>query len=77
MDCKKIEEELVFRFADNEMGQELTVAFHRHVEACPHCAERARMARLLRLLVRERVAPTPAPKRLRVRIITAIRGPVQ
>ena len=77
MDCKKIEEELVFRFADNEMGQELTVAFHRHVDSCPACAQRARMARLLCEMLRKRVAPTPAPKRLRVRILTAIRGPEQ
>jgi len=77
MDCKKITEELVFRVVDNELGQELTIAYHRHVDDCPACAQRARMAHLLRAMLRERVAPTPAPKRLRVRIITAIRRPLQ
>jgi hypothetical protein len=77
MDCKKVKEELVFRFTDNELGQELTIALGRHVEVCPTCAHSIRMARLLLTALRERVPPTPAPKRLRVRILTAIRRPLQ
>ena len=37
-DCKKIHEELVFLYADNEMGQEMLVTFQRHIADCPGCA---------------------------------------
>jgi anti-sigma factor (TIGR02949 family) len=69
MDCRKIREELVFLFADNEMGQELLVAFERHVSACPHCAREARYTRRLLTVVRERAVRWRAPRRLRARIL--------
>ena len=44
MNCKKVTTELVFLF-DDEMGQELRVAFLSHVEHCPHCARKVRITR--------------------------------
>ena len=79
LDCKKVKEELVFLVADNEMEQELTIEFYHHVQHCPECAFRARQARRLLALLRG-FGPRPAPRRLRVRILSALphrrRGPV-
>ena len=75
MNCQQIKD-LVFRFADNELEQEIIVAYRHHVEHCPDCARRVRRARQLLVVLRERVPPTPAPKRLRIRIISALRTPM-
>jgi hypothetical protein len=75
LNCKQIKD-LVFRFADNEMEQEMTVAYLRHVDHCPECARYHRRARQILVVLRERVPPTPAPKRLRIRIISALRTPM-
>ncbi len=71
MNCKQIKEELVFLFADNEMGQELLISFRRHVSDCPHCAREARYARLFLTLLRERSVRRPAPRGLRTKILAA------
>ncbi len=72
MDCKKIREELVFLYADNEMGRELLVAFRRHVSLCPHCAREARFTRRLLTVVRERAVRWRAPRRLRAKILAGM-----
>ena len=69
MDCRKIREELVFLYADNEMGRELLVAFQRHVPLCPNCAREARFTRRLLTVVRERAVRWRAPRRLRAKIL--------
>lgn len=71
MNCKQITEELVFLFADNEMGGELLIAFRRHVSACPHCAREARYARHFLTLLRERAARRSAPRGLRTKILAS------
>lgn len=78
MDCKRIKEELVFLFADNEMGQELLISFRRHVSVCPHCAREAEYTRELLTIVRRRAIRRPAPRGLRTKILAALphrRGP--
>ena len=72
MDCKKIKEELVFLYADNEMGQELLIAFHRHVSACPHCAQEDRYTRQLLSIVQRRAIRLQAPRRLRTKILAGL-----
>jgi len=70
MDCRKIREELVFLYVDDdEMGQELLVAFHRHVSDCPHCAQKAQLTRRLLTIVRERTERRRAPGHLRLKIL--------
>ena len=71
MNCKQVKEEMVFLFADNEMGQEMLVAFRRHVSACPHCAREARLARTFLTLVRKRVVRRAAPRGLRSKILAS------
>lgn len=71
-DCKKIHEELVFLYADNEMGQETLVAFQRHLERCPECAQDARYTRKLLMVVRQRVPRECAPTRLKKRLLDAL-----
>ncbi len=69
MKCKRVREEFVFRFVDNEMGQELQVAFDRHVADCPHCAQQTQFTRRLLTIVRERTVRCHAPTSLRDRIL--------
>jgi hypothetical protein len=73
MDCRKIREELLFLYADNEMGQELLVAFHRHVSDCPNCAQKAqnaqRLLTILQTVLREHVVRRRAPGHLRLKIL--------
>lgn len=79
MTCTEIHEELIFLFADEELGQERLVAFQRHVADCPECAQHAQYTCRLLTLVRERTVRWPAPSRLRARIIAGLphrqRGP--
>ena len=70
--CKKIHEELVFLYADNEMGQEMLVAFKSHLARCPECAHDAEFTRKLLMVVRQRCGRTTAPNSLRERILAAL-----
>ena len=72
MNCKQIKEELIFLFADNEMGQELQIFYRRHVSDCPHCAREAQRARLLLTLLRERARRQRAPRGLRTKILASL-----
>lgn len=72
MDCRKVREELVFLYIDNEMGQELLVAFQRHVSRCPHCAQEAQYTRRLLTILRERAGRRRAPRRLRAQILARL-----
>lgn len=72
MDCKKIKEELVFLFIDNEMGKELVIAYKRHVSHCPECARRERTTAYLVSLLRERNLRCEAPRRLRGKILSGL-----
>lgn len=71
-DCKKIHEELVFLYADNEMGQETLVAFKQHLAACPECAQDTKFTQKLLLVVRQRCGRASAPNSLRERILAAL-----
>lgn len=72
MRCKQVKEELVFLFADNEMGQEMVVAYKRHVSICPHCAREADFARLLLKAVRRAALSRRPPQGLRTRILASL-----
>lgn len=71
-DCKRIHEELVFLFVDDEMGEEALLAFKRHIADCPECAEDAKYTRRLLMIVRERAGRCNAPRDLRDRILAAL-----
>ena len=71
MNCKQIKEEMIFLFADNEMGQELLIAFRRHVSDCPHCAREAKHARTFLAVLRERTVRRSAPRGLRSKILAS------
>lgn len=71
-DCKKIHDELVFLYVDNEMGQEMLVSFKRHLADCPECAQEAQYTRKLVMIVRQRVRRTSAPTSLRERILAGL-----
>jgi len=72
MDCKQVKEELVFLFIDNEMGQEILIAYHEHISHCPHCAQELRYTRRLIATVRRTSQRQPAPDRLRKRILSSM-----
>ncbi len=73
MKCKEICEELVFRYADNEMEQEMLVAFKLHVADCPECARKAKHAVRFLMIVRKRTIRTTAPIHLRRRLLDGLR----
>ena len=72
MDCKGARQ-VIFLYVDNEMGEELHVAFERHMSVCPHCAQRIEHTQRGLTLVRRRCIRVQAPERLRRRIITTLR----
>ena len=74
MDCKKITEEIIFLIGDNQMGQEIMVAYERHVSMCPECAHRARLAMRMLEQVRQKAMRRRAPKHLVLKIRARIQN---
>lgn len=71
MDCKKIKE-LVFVYVDEEMGQELLIAFRSHVAKCPHCAQEVEYVERFITVLRHRCQRRAAPAHLRDRIVARL-----
>lgn len=72
MDCKKVMEELVFRLVDDDLAQDVILAYQQHVQCCPHCARCTKRTRYVLTIVRERTARLQAPKRLRLKILAGL-----
>lgn len=72
MDCKGARK-VIFLYVDNEMGEELHVAFEQHMSDCPHCAQRIESTRQWLTVVKRRCLRVQAPDRLRRRILTSLR----
>lgn len=72
MDCKGARQ-VIFLYVDNEMGEELHVAFERHMSICPHCARHIESTQKWLTLVRRRCLRVRAPEKLRQRILTSLR----
>lgn len=64
--------ELAYLFIDNEMEQDMYVAFRERVSHCPDCQRETRSARMLVTVVRERCARQPAPTQLRRRVLAIL-----
>lgn len=71
MKCTRVRQ-VIFLYADNEMGEDLVLAFEEHLVLCPGCAREADNARRLLALLRQRCVRAPAPARLRRRILTSL-----
>jgi mycothiol system anti-sigma-R factor len=71
MDCNRASE-MMYRFFDNEMEEELLALFRRHLVACPPCAERMDHTRKVLVLFRQRCTRHHAPPRLRQRILLSL-----
>lgn len=77
MNCKRFREVMI-RVVDNEITQEVCLTVEEHVGTCPKCAAELEHYRRLKILLRERCAPTRAPSSLREKILTSFphrRGP--
>jgi anti-sigma factor (TIGR02949 family) len=72
MDCKGAKR-VVFLYVDNEMGEDLHIAFEEHMSVCPRCARHIEYTRQWLTLVKRRCRRVPAPERLRRRILTSLR----
>ncbi|MEM7582385.1 MAG: zf-HC2 domain-containing protein [Acidobacteriota bacterium] len=72
MKCRQVREELIFLFADNELGGELLVSYRQHVSTCPHCARIEAETRLMLELIRQRRLRLAAPRRLRSKILAGL-----
>jgi anti-sigma factor (TIGR02949 family) len=73
MECRRVRQ-IVFLYTDNEMGQELLVAFREHLELCPRCLQEVQAAQRLLALLRARCARRAAPEGLRLRIVRRLTG---
>ena len=72
MDCKRVRQ-VIFLYVDNEMGEELHVAFEQHMSVCPHCAQHIEYTQRWLTLVKRRCSRVQAPESLRRRILTSLR----
>lgn len=71
MDCHEASE-FYFLFADDEMTEEVLVAFRAHVGCCPECQRRVGYVRKLLAVLRDGCRRQSAPPRLRVQILTML-----
>ena len=74
MNCSRVRE-IIFLYADNELGEELLVSVQEHVVVCPQCARRIDYTRRLLTVVRKGCRGSRAPESLRERILTSLRHP--
>src|SRR5262249_24512642 len=58
----------LYAYLDRELSRSQAEALERHLEECEACALRARSARGLAGVLKERLDRPPAPERLRLRI---------
>lgn len=73
MNCRRVKEEFVMLFGQQDEGRSLLVAMQRHVRACPHCHERAESTQRIVSILRRRCGQAPTPKGLRTRIVAGLR----
>ena len=71
MDCIRVRE-VIFLYTDNELEEELTVAFREHLVDCPPCARQIEYTIRVLGLVRKCCAGTSAPASLRQKILTSL-----
>jgi len=71
MNYRKVQEEFVVVFCQNEDGMTLRVAIRQQVEACPDCREKAAMTRRMVAIVRTHCSHQ-APRDLRSRILSCL-----
>lgn len=72
MNCTRFRE-TIFLYTDNEMEEELLVAFREHLVLCPECARQIDYTRRVRALLKQGCSKSRAPERLRKRIIISLR----
>ena len=71
MDCIRVRE-AIFLYTDNELEEELFVAFREHLVDCPHCARKIDYTIKVLALVRKSCAGASAPESLRQKILTSL-----
>lgn len=71
MNCRKVQEEFVVVFCQDEAGTTLRVAIRQQVETCPDCQEKAAMTHRMVAIVRTRCVRT-APQTLLGRILSCL-----
>ena len=69
IDCKKVCEEWIFLWFDNEMGEEMVLAFRSHISDCPHCAEKTQFRKHFLAIFRKKCVRQPPPGDLRDKIL--------
>lgn len=73
MNCRKVKE-VIFLYTDNEMGDELLIAFREHLVVCPECARKIDYTQRVLSLVRSNCSSARAPERLRRRILSTLKS---
>ena len=74
MDCKGARQ-VIFLYVDNEMGEQLHLAFEEHAAVCPHCARHIEHTRRWLTLVKVRCRRKRAPEHLRRKILASLEDP--
>jgi len=71
MNCRKVQEEFIVVFCQNEAGTTLRVAIRQQVQSCPDCQQKAAMTHRMVAIVRTRCV-RPAPQTLLGRILSCL-----
>lgn len=58
----------VYFFLDGELTNDQSDGLRQHLSDCPGCDERLLIQKRLRTFLRNRLAPSPAPDQLRIKL---------
>lgn len=72
MNFRKVKEEFVVVFCQDEAGATLKIAIRQHLVACPSCRKQADQARRIIAIVQQRCTRHCAPQDLRSRILACL-----
>jgi mycothiol system anti-sigma-R factor len=65
---------VVYFFLDGSLAEQRQQDFKTHISICPDCDRRTKLHSRLRSFVLRRLAPEPAPERLKTRLTRSIRA---
>ena len=64
----------VYFFLDGSLAEAKQRDFKTHIEECPDCGTRTQVQVRIRRFVLRRLAPQPAPSRLKTRLLRSLRA---
>ncbi|MEL7061887.1 MAG: hypothetical protein AAGN46_17810 [Acidobacteriota bacterium] len=74
MKCRRVRDEFILIFGQEDAGRRLLVAIRHHADTCPDCQETARQTQHFVTILRQRCSRWQAPSSLRNRIVEHLRS---